>query len=270
MAGAIGGADHCIVLVRDLGAAREGWERLGFRASPRGLHSAYMGTANHTLMFADDYVELLGVVAATEQSARWTARLDAAGEGLIAVALRAFDAEAAAEALAARGAAPRPVLQFGRAVALPGSGAVEARFDVVQLADEVSPGFRLFLCRHRVPGATWPPGLTEHPNGAVAIEAHTVRAADPEAAAARTARIAGRAVTRHGGLPAVETARARFLFAPASGEAEGMAALSIRVRDLDVAQAALAAGGIEAARAGDAIAVPPSSANGVALSFVRA
>jgi hypothetical protein len=267
--GAIGGADHCIVLVRDLAAARACWERLGFRTTPRGLHSPEMGTANHTLMLADDYIELLGLVAETEQSARWAARLAAAGEGLVAVALRMFDAEAAAAELAARGAAPGPVLRFGRAVALPGPGAVEARFDVVQLAEEVSPGFRLFFCRHRVPAATWPAGFAEHPNGAVAIEAYTVRAADPEGAAARLARIAGLVVTRHGGLPAVETGRARFLFAAASDGAQGIAGLSVRVRDIEAAAAALAAGGIEAERTAAAITVPPASANGVALSFVR-
>jgi len=41
------------------------------------------------------------------------------------------------------------------------------------------------------------------------------------------------------------------------------------VRDIEAAAAALAAGGIEAERTAAAITVPPASANGVALSFVR-
>jgi len=270
MAGAIGGVDHCIVLVRDLAAARVAWERLGFRTTPRGVHSTHMGTANHTIMLADDYVELLGVVAETEASAKWVARLATAGEGLIAVALRAFDAAAAAGEIAAREGAPMAVQHFGRAVALPGPGAVEARFDVVHLRDEVSPGFRLFFCRHLAPGATWPPGSTEHPNGAVAIESITIRAEDPEATAAATARLVGRAVTARSGRPAVETGRAVLLFASLEGRLPGIEGLAIRVRDLAVAEAALAAGGIVPSREGAALSIPPEAANGVSLRFVRA
>jgi hypothetical protein len=42
------------------------------------------------------------------------------------------------------------------------------------------------------------------------------------------------------------------------------------VRDLDVAAASLAAGGIAASREGAAITVPPGAANGASLRFVRA
>ena len=58
------GLDHIVVVVRDLDAAAQRWRKLGFTLSPRGLHSAHMGTANHTLMLGDDYLELMGVVAA--------------------------------------------------------------------------------------------------------------------------------------------------------------------------------------------------------------
>jgi 4-hydroxyphenylpyruvate dioxygenase-like putative hemolysin len=271
MPGSIGGVDHCIVLVRDLAAAREAWERLGFRSSPRGVHSAHMGTANHTLMLADDYIELLGTVSETEQNAKWRARLAGPGEGIVAIALRAFDAEAAAAELASRGAAPLPVQHFGRAVALPGAGAIEARFDTFHLQDEIAEGFRLFFCRHLVPGATWPPGLMDHPNGAVAIDGFTIRAARPEEAAASTARLLGRAVTAGpDGLPAIETGRARLGFAATDGEPAGIDAIALRVRDLDLAARALEAGGITATREDGALSVPRGLTNGVSLRFVRA
>lgn len=265
-----GGIDHCIVLVRDLAAAREGWERLGFRTSPRGVHSALMGTANHTIMLADDYIELLGTVSETEQNLRWRERLAGPGEGLVAIALRAFDAAAAHVELAARGGDPLKLLHFGRAVALPGAGAIEAQFDVFHLQNEVAPGLRLFFCRHLTPGATWPPGLTEHPNGAVAIESFTILAADPAGAAASTAGLLDRSVVAgHGGLT-VETGRARLVFTEAAGRPPGIAAIAVRVRDLDVAAAALAAGGIDATRRDHALDVAATDANGAALSFVRA
>lgn len=270
MSAPIGGVDHCIVLVRDLAAARGTWERLGFRVLPRGVHSARMGTANHTLMLADDYVELLGTVGETEENLRWRDRLAGAGEGLVAVALRLFDAEAARAALAAHGLAPLPLLHFGRTVALQGPGAIEARFEVFHLPAPIAPEVRLFFCRHLTPAATWPPGSTEHPNGAVAIESFTIRAVDPRAAADAAARAAGRAVTQAGGMPVVETGRARLQFAPASGSAAGIDAITIRVRDLDVAASALAAGGFHPTRDADALALPRAEANGVALRLVRA
>jgi hypothetical protein len=266
----IGGVDHCIVLVRDLAAARAQWERLGFRTLPRGVHSARMGTANHTIMLADDYVELLGVLGETEENLRWRERLSGAGEGLVAIALRLFDAAAAHASLTASGHAPLPLLGFGRTVALPGPGAIEARFEVFHLPQPVSPECRLFFCRHLTPGATWPAGSTEHPNGAIAIESFTIRADDPGAAAARTAAMLGRDLSRERSMPMVETGRARLLFAPLAGQQAGIAEIAIRVRDLDVAATALAAGGVSPARDGAALTLPPAEANGATLRLVRA
>ncbi|WP_144183026.1 VOC family protein [Elioraea rosea] len=270
MTGAIGGVDHCIVLVRDLAAARDVWERLGFRTSPRGVHSAHMGTANHTIMLADDYIELLGTVSETAQNARWRTRLAGPGEGLVAIALRAFDAPKAAEEVAARGFPPLPVLHFGRPVALPGPGAIEATFDVFHLRDMLADELRVFFCRHNVPGATWPPGLTEHPNGAVAIESFTILAEDPRTAAEATAKLLGRTAAQADGAMVVETGRARLRFREKGTGRAGIDAIAVRVRDLEVARAALAAGGIEPARKDGSLAVPREAANGVCLSFVRA
>ena len=58
---AIGGLDHVLVGVRDLEAARRAWARLGFTLTPRGRHIGW-GTANYCIMFAREYVELLGIV----------------------------------------------------------------------------------------------------------------------------------------------------------------------------------------------------------------
>src|SRR5215831_15468233 len=61
MTNAIAGIDHVIVGVRDLERARADWSRLGFTLSPRGRHIG-QGTANYCIMFASDYIELLGIV----------------------------------------------------------------------------------------------------------------------------------------------------------------------------------------------------------------
>ncbi len=59
------GFDHAIVGVGDLEAARLSWQRLGFTTCPRGKHIGW-GTANYCIMFADDYLELLGIVDASQ------------------------------------------------------------------------------------------------------------------------------------------------------------------------------------------------------------
>jgi len=99
------GADHVVVTVRDLDAAAAQWKRLGFTVSPRGLHSPLMGTANYTIMFGDDYLELLGVVAETEQN-KPTRDLLKVREGIERTAFTTDDAAAGAADLKTRGLMP--------------------------------------------------------------------------------------------------------------------------------------------------------------------
>ena len=63
------GIDHAVVVVRDIDKAAENWKRLGFTVSPRGTHSAKMGSGNYTIMLDPDYMELLGVLVETEHNA---------------------------------------------------------------------------------------------------------------------------------------------------------------------------------------------------------
>ena len=123
------GADHVVVTVRDLDAAAAQWQRLGFTVSPRGLHSPLMGTANYTIMFGEDYLELLGVVAETEQN-KPTRDLLEVSEGIERTAFTTDDAAAGAADLKARGLTPLGPVHFGRPVDLPGGGKGEARFNV--------------------------------------------------------------------------------------------------------------------------------------------
>ena len=60
------GLDHVVILVRDLDDADARMARLGFRPTPRGHHSAHMGTANATVMLPDrTYFETLTVLQET-------------------------------------------------------------------------------------------------------------------------------------------------------------------------------------------------------------
>ena len=69
MRNGIAGIDHVIIGVRDLERARMGWTRLGFTLTPRGRHLG-QETANYCIMFARDYLELLGFVARDDYAHR--------------------------------------------------------------------------------------------------------------------------------------------------------------------------------------------------------
>ena len=93
----IDGFDHALIGVVDLEAARLQWQRLGFSICPRGKHIGW-GTANYCIMFADDYVELLGIVDESQFTNNLDVFLADHGEGLLGMAF----ASDRIEALAAR------------------------------------------------------------------------------------------------------------------------------------------------------------------------
>ena len=88
------GIDHAVVVVKDLDKAAENWKRLGFTVSPRGTHSAKMGSGNYTIMLDPDYIELLGVLTETEpQCAGAGLSLAQRGEGIKRIAFAAVDSD---------------------------------------------------------------------------------------------------------------------------------------------------------------------------------
>lgn len=276
----LGGIDHCVVLVRDLDAARDSFARLGFTVAPRGVHSAHMGTGNHCIMLRHDYFEILGVLSPTEANARWRKVLEHR-EGMTAIALRAHDAEQGAAEVAARGVPTLPVQHFGRPVDLPDGSRTETRFRTFHLAEMPAPGLRLFACQHLTPEATWVPGLMDHPNTAEGLAGIEILAADPVTAAAGVARVLDRSpAAEPDGTVRLETGAAPLLFLnraqlsarypglDLSGLPEaGPVTLAVRVADRTAAARCLDAAGVAAAEGPGGLAVPPVAAHGVILAF---
>ena len=278
------GLDHVVVVVRDLAAAAAGWKRLGFTVSPRGLHSAHMGTANHTLMLGEDYLELMGVVAATERNAPTRALLEKR-EGIERAAFTTTDAAKGVAALRARGLSQSiGPTDFSRPVDLADGTKTEARFSTFQWPlDERPGGLRIFACQHFTRAAVWLPELTTHANGAQAIRHVEMLSADPAGAAAHMGRLIDMPVsTDADGAARVETGAGRgaFVFVDQArlkarhpGVAleglpdEGAVVLSLRVKGAAKTAAALGGAGIKSGP--DAVKVPPSKANGVLIEFVE-
>jgi hypothetical protein len=97
------GLDHVVILVRDLTDAEARLGRLGFRPTPRGVHSAHMGTANTTVLFGDGtYLEAMSVLRPTDNNLGVRAVL-AEREGPYGLAFKTDDADAAAAEFAKTG-----------------------------------------------------------------------------------------------------------------------------------------------------------------------
>jgi hypothetical protein len=167
MASGIAGIDHVIVGVRDLEGAHMAWTRLGFTLTPRGRHLG-QGTANYCIMFARDYLELLGFVERDDYAHRLEAFL-ARREGAMSVAFAPQGtAEEAADALARLGLHPSEPRALGRLLELP-EGTVVPRFSLVTLPPEETPGLDCFLCGHLTPELVRRPEWLRHPNGVTGL-----------------------------------------------------------------------------------------------------
>ena len=182
------GLDHVIIGVRDLETARAQYARLGFNSTPRGRHVGW-GTANYCIMFADDYLELLGIV----DPAQFTNHLDrflAEREGLLGLALASGNLDATRAAWAEAGLDPEPVRALGRLLESDG-GTVELGFRNLLLPRTSTAGISLFALEHLTPEPMRRPAWLLHPNGAQAIRSCTIAATDIGPAAAALRRLFG-------------------------------------------------------------------------------
>jgi len=274
------GLDHVMVTVRDLDASAAAWKRLGFTVSPRGTHSPHLGSGNYTIMFGEDYLELLGILTETEHNKPMRDFLKTR-EGVERVAFTTSDAAAGVLELQARGIDADGPVHFGRPVELPDGGVGEAKFNVFRwpLADDPG-GIRIFACEHLTRDTVWIPTLQSHANGVRRIIRLEVLCVDPKAAAAHLGRLIDEPAQADGDGWRVATggARADILFYDAAGFArrypdtvrkgaatEGAVALVLASDDLDGAKAVL--GPLANAHDG-ALSVAAHAANGIVVSFL--
>jgi hypothetical protein len=278
------GIDHAVVVVGNLDHAAGNWKRLGFTMSPRGTHSARMGTGNFTIMLDPDYIELLGVLVETEHNIPTRAFLAKRGQGIERIAFTAVDSAAGAGEIRARGFAPVGPIDFERPVTMPDGSLSAAKFSVFQWPIAEAPGgLRIFACQHKTRETVWIPQLMQHANGAKNLRQVLIVSTEPLSDAAHLARMIDRDVrTEPDGALAVPSGsdRAEFLFLTraqlsrrypevslAGLPERGGAGLVVTTSDLAAAQMAA---GSAAVRSGGAVCVAPDAANGTLLAFVRA
>jgi hypothetical protein len=278
------GIDHAVVVVKDLDNAAENWKRLGFTVSPRGTHSAKMGSGNTTIMLDPDYMELLGILVETDHNAPTRAFLAKRGEGIERIAFTAVDSAAGAEEIRARGYEPVGPVDFERPVTMPDGSLSAAKFRIFQWPIAEAPGgLRIFACQHKTRETVWIPELMKHANGAKRLKQALVVSPEHEKDATHLARMIDREVRAEpDGAVAVPSGsdRADFVFltkdqldrrypeVPLAGLPErGGAGLVLATSDLAAAEKAV---GGAAIRSGGAVCVAPAAANGTLLAFVKA
>lgn len=248
--------DHCVIAVRDLDAAARAYASLLGRAeSWRGEHPG-AGTANALFRLEGSYVELLARSGEGPVGSAVDARLDAAGEGMAAIAFGTDDADACASALRARGVeAEAPRDGEGRS----GDGAVR-RWRSVWLPADATRGVALFAVEHR----SAPERLPWRAAGAEPAAA--VSAMDHVVVVTRDLEAAGALYRDRLGLRLAldrrfEARGLRILFfrvggvtlevvgalgaAEAAPEPDRFGGLAYRVADVDVARARLRRGGFD-------------------------
>jgi hypothetical protein len=277
------GIDHAVVVVKDLDAAAANWKSLGFTVSPRGTHSAKMGSGNYTMMLGPDYVELLGVLNETEHNAPTRAFLAKRGDGIERIAFTTTDAAVGAEEIRARGYTPIGPTDFERPVTMPDGSLSAAKFATYQWPYEEAPGgLRIFACQHKTRETVWIPELQVHANTAKRLKKVFIVTPEPEKDAQHMAKlIDGAARSEADGAVVVPSGgdRADFVFVtkdvlakhfPGTSLAgipeRGGISLVFGVADIAAAEKAVGSAG---GRSDVGVVVPPSKGNGVLLAFVK-
>ncbi len=264
--------DHVVVNSRDaLDQAAEVYRRLGFTLTPRGHHT--LGSMNHLAIFGTDYLEL---IAARTGDRRRAEILDSP-VGLNGVVFGTEDSAGVFAALEGAGVPVEAPMEFSRPVELEG-GARDAVFRTVRLKPGVVPAGRLYFCHHFTRELVWRDEWRHHANGVTGVDRIVIVADPPGAVLEVLARMFGAEAICGTTLPmglttlSVVTSQAFGSVWGArgpdpAGRGQYMAALGLRVRNLDRTAQVLRDGGVAFDRSDQCLRVAASHAFGVALEF---
>ena len=229
-------------------------------------------------MFGANYVELLGVVDATQFVAGLDQRLREGGEGLLGLAYGIADSAATVASLRAAGIRARDQ-DLARELELP-EGTVLPRFSLVHMAEGILPVLPLFLTAHLTPELIRRDDWLVHPNGVIDLSAITVVAPDPPALLPLCTQLFGEGSCNLTDSTLTVISGANALVLMPSEEAESIhpemddsagqaATLTFRTADLARTALVLEANGVPFVRALDhTISVAPARANGVVAEFI--
>jgi catechol 2,3-dioxygenase-like lactoylglutathione lyase family enzyme len=258
--------DHVVIAVKSLDAAAATYRKLGFTLTPRGLHEG-KGTGNHCIMFPSTYIELLGIVDETGAKGRLADRVNARGEGGMAIAYGADDADKTYAALKAAGTDAEPPNDLARPLDLDGKRDM-VRFRNIMLPKLALPETMQFICTHQTPELTRARREWQlHPNGATGVAEVIIVAEDAAAAKCELApaSLANSAIT----VMTATDAASRFGKALQGAPKHGIIAITIRVNEPDAAAAMLDMAKIPHQETRTGVIVPAGATHGVVIEFAE-
>ncbi|MGA8116464.1 MAG: VOC family protein [Actinocatenispora sp.] len=283
--------DHPMVLTTDLDSLALAYQAIGFLLTPqssrhRGTDPATgatrpLGTANRHVVFAENSIELLGLMDPDAPDPWGTRRLLAAYEGVRAIVFGCGDAEAVDTRLTTAQLATTGVLGFRREVDTPtGSATMCAR--TAHLLPMHTPEGGLGIAEHLTPELVRQARYTGHPNGAVALSAVTLVVADADLDGYLERYRTLLDATPHDDGPrhVFPLRRGRVELVPASamdevlpGESAPvlpfMAALTVTVADLGTARSVVRGNGVAVHEVRDGFFVRAADARGAAVVFTE-
>jgi hypothetical protein len=210
--------DHVAHFVPAIDPAAPALEHCGFRLTPFtlqtnrvGVRPVAAGTGNRCAMLRRGYVEVLAATADTPLAQQLHDRL-ARHVGLHLAAFSTADAAAEHRRLAEAGFPVLPLVDMRRPVAT-ASGEQQARFTIARIAPGSMPEGRTQFLTHHTEHLVWREPELDHPNGARALAALWIAAADPAEPAERFARFTGRPARRDGAVTTIVLERGALHFA---------------------------------------------------------
>ena len=275
--------DHLGIAVANLDDAAAQYRRLGFQLTDRGYHTLpspkpgaerpLVGTGNHCAMLRRGYLELIGV---TDPTYRGRLKADIARyQGIHIVAFGVDDSAAVARAFAAAGLGAASPQILERPIETQGETAV-ARFEIVNIPDQILPEGHFFAIRHATPELLWRPALMSHPNGALKLTSLTVAVADPGDFAHRLGHalsatpVAGNGFTLMLSAGQVRIVDGGWVAAHASKPTPAfpyIAGLTLQVADLAKTSSLLKKNGVPSRRSNGSLMVGPGQACGAFIEF---
>ena len=213
------GINHLVLCVRDLEAARQTYETLGFTTTPRAVHP--FGTGNFLVQLQGNYLELVTVFDAAKIPPMKAERFSFAAfteaflekrQGMSTLVLQSEDARRDLAEFAEKGLRIYEPVDFSRKATLPDGSEVTVSFSLAFFSDEAMPDAGFLACQHHHPPEIfWKPQYQTHANGAHRVAEVFMVADDPASAAGFYERLYGpENVTAADGGLAVETGHERI------------------------------------------------------------
>ncbi|MBB3771356.1 catechol 2,3-dioxygenase-like lactoylglutathione lyase family enzyme [Angulomicrobium tetraedrale] len=182
------GLDHVVHVVRDLEAAGELYDMLGFTVGARNRHP--WGTHNRLIQTPGFFVELLEVAdpeaIPPHEDGKFSFGafnrdfLDDVGQGLSMLVLEGRDPAADKEAFDTEGFGGFELFDFARTGKRPDGSDVEVAFTLAYARDPASPHTGFFTCKQLRPENFWAPDLQRHMNTTTGVAGVVLAAAEPE------------------------------------------------------------------------------------------